>query len=77
MHHSIKRLLKNTFFGLGMSVWLILGGLLLCFSFYGMLLGIPMILLGVAFPVIELILGWANKDWTGGKPKPEDEDPSP
>jgi len=65
-HHSIRRMAKNTLLGLSMSVWLILGGILLCFSIYGALLGIPMIILGLASPLIEMNLAWQDKEWTGG-----------
>jgi hypothetical protein len=72
MHHSLKQMLQNTFMGMEMSVWLILGGLLLCFSVFGAFLGIPMIIAGLAFPIMELYNGYRDRNWTGGPAEKDD-----
>jgi predicted RNA-binding Zn-ribbon protein involved in translation (DUF1610 family) len=56
-HHQVRNALGGMFYGLVAAPILIIPGILLCFLGWGMVLGIPMILLGILMPIWGPIFG--------------------
>lgn len=70
MNRENKRMARNTLNGLAIGALLFLGGLFLTIWSWGFAapLGIPMMLMGVAFPFLEAKMAKDGKTWLGGDP---------
>lgn len=68
---NLWRILRNIFEGLTMGLFLFLGGLFLTVWTWGVgaVIGVPMMILGLAFPFLEGRMGAEGKSWTGASPR--------
>ncbi|MBI3929270.1 MAG: hypothetical protein HY319_27235 [Armatimonadetes bacterium] len=56
---------ENALMGFAGSLWLVVGGFMLCLTVWGAFFGIPMILAGILLPAAEAVMAWKGLDWSG------------